>query len=338
MKSPDIGATIKKTVLPVAMGVGLGIAGAQHIVSPPEPTTFPLERRIEGDAGTNALCRAGLRELESIMGTDDAEVITDKTWGSITNVFKEDFIKRDSLQLDPISLNCTPSLSETATEIEGVFEGNTPQIGVRFVSNFQNSPQGIKEKPIKLKSPVVDQKSLAKLVKIDSVSAEFTRTFDAEIKYFMGKAVDSSDPEQMRGRIKELEDIARKLINIREEALFVPDRNLSGFMTYVDDNRTGYGLYVTTSGDISGYTASIRLHEGLSGDKTAWKEVAGRHGMDPTKVSFDALLKKAVEALDRENTVRAIFKRPPCPASAEILRLAGKTESADYYAKLLNKG
>lgn len=169
---------------------------------------------------------------------------------------------------------------------------------------------------------------------MDSVGLEFTRTFDAEIKYFMGKAVDSSNPEQMRGRIKELQDIARKLFKIPEETPFIPDRNLIGFTAYIDDSRTGYGLYITTSGDISGYTTSIRVHEGLSGDKNVWKEVAERHGIDPsTKVSYDTLLKTEVTKLDRENGVRRIFGRPPCPASSDILQLAGKTESAAYFSQ-----
>lgn len=323
-RSPDFGTRIKRTAVAAVIGAGLGGAAVQHVNQSPEPTAHPpLERRVDE---TNVFCRQGLVELGSIMGSEDANAITDKTWKSITGVFKEGMIDRNSLKVDPWDVSCRPTLSETGVRIEGAFAGNTTQVGVHFVSNFERSPKASAD-GLQVEFNGRIRSSNNPIPTSSEVGVEYPRTVDAEVKYFMGKAVDSSDPDQMRKRMDEVAAVAKKLLNIPEETPFIPDRNLTGFTTFVDDSRTGYGLYVATDGDISGYTASIRVHEGLSGDERSWKDIAERHGIDPTKVSYAAFLKNAVTDLDRENTVRHFMNRPPCPGSADILRLAGQNTS-----------
>lgn len=327
--SPEGGRarTIKKVaagaVGVAAVATGVAVAAGQ----PPQPPTFPSVRSEYEKIEANPFCKLGLVELKRIMGSDEQKMLENKTWDSIGNVFNQGLISRESLSLEPISVSCNPfSLTTTSADIRGSFKGITPDgkssLGFHFATKFQGAEKASAQGFQANFTQRVVRDSSSGIGSTDSVGIEFPRTVEAEIDYYGGKPdFGMESKEKIETRMIYLQGLLKKVLNMPENTPFIPDKNLTSFMTVINENKTGYSLFVATDGPIDGYSVHFRVFQGLAGDKDSWKDIAGRYGLDPAKVSYESLLRKVVDDLRTENTIREIMRRPEAPGTSAILAL-----------------
>lgn len=316
------GTVLKAGLGVAAIATGVGIGAAVYEGRQGEAPRYEGANAEREEANANVFCKVGITELRRIMGSEELPLLEDKTWGSVTNVFSEPQVNRSTLQLDPVSLQCVPNLTTSGVEITGSLEGNAlpgraARLGVHFKTLFEALPDATaRGMQLKFNKDVVSNPG--GLGPLNTIGVEYPREFDADLNIFIGRAIDSSNPKQMMERMQYIQDILKGILNIPQKVEFIPTPNLTGFATMIDESRTGYGLYIATNGDIDGYTVSVRLHEGLSGDKKSWEGIAQRYELDPTKVTFAAILQKVKEDLMMKNGIREIMRKPPMPGTQAI--------------------
>lgn len=304
----------EQTHLVLLLGVMLAVGALDY--------AYPA---ISSKPGPNdsILCKGSIAYLAQIMDGDSIDLLYDESWTILTGVLRDDSFARGSLRLYPWNVEpfCQGNISAEEVRMEGTLTGNTKQLGVHFEINFPRSGPNLSAQTfeLQLQSAVLTEGVFGE--RKDSVGIGMDRTRSSlRMDYHTGEVVSSDDLEKMRQRISNIKDVLKTHLRIPESAIFIPDKHLNGITTFVN-HKTGYGLYVTTEGDIHGYTVSVRIVEALLGDEQGWRDVAQKYGVDPKYFSFPAILKGILQDLDRWNWVMGHLGQPQLPGTEDLNKL-----------------
>lgn len=244
------------------------------------------------------------------LSAEQLQLLQDRTWQSLTNVLNEGFFSQDSLKIDHLAVTKghNPKIAGQEVHIMGslngqVIEGHTGQLGVGFrVTYAKDTVYG--QKPLKLD---VEGNSL-------TVGEELGKGL--RLSYFFGENAGEvlrhplyldvvRDPQGMQKRFEDMKAELPRILKIPDTQPFIPEEDFNGLVTFVDHNRTGFGLYMESAvrEGIEGKVVNIEMTEGQVADNSAWTSIARRYHnyVKPDQISFRSILRVALDDLELKN-------------------------------------